>query len=63
MTAAGQHIGTRQSTAREADTAITSGLKAGANRPRRIASVVVGSGNESCPLCLAVVGIQHPSTW
>jgi hypothetical protein len=37
MTAAGRHIGTRQFTAREADTTITSGLKTGANRPRRIA--------------------------
>jgi hypothetical protein len=35
--AAGRHIGTRHFTAREADTAITSGLKTGANRPRRIA--------------------------
>jgi hypothetical protein len=37
MTAAGRHIGTRWFTAREADTTITSGLRAGANRPRRIA--------------------------
>ncbi|MEC3974602.1 bifunctional DNA primase/polymerase [Amycolatopsis sp. H20-H5] len=37
MTAAGRHIGTRQFTAREAATTITSGLAAGANRPRRIA--------------------------
>jgi hypothetical protein len=37
MTAAGRHIGTRQFTEREAHTTITSGLKAGANRPRRIA--------------------------
>lgn len=37
MTAAGRHIGTRHFTAREADTTITSGLAAGANRPRRIA--------------------------
>ncbi|MEU0792866.1 bifunctional DNA primase/polymerase [Amycolatopsis sp. NPDC005961] len=37
MTAAGRHIGTRHFTAREAHNAITSGLRAGANRPRRIA--------------------------
>jgi hypothetical protein len=37
MTAAGRHIGTRQFTEREAHTTITSGLKAGANRPRQIA--------------------------
>jgi hypothetical protein len=37
MTAAGRHIGTRQFTAREAETTITSGLRAGANRPRRVA--------------------------
>jgi hypothetical protein len=37
MSAAGRHIGTRQFTAREADTTITSGLKTGANRPRKIA--------------------------
>jgi hypothetical protein len=37
MTAAGRHIGTRHFTAREATTTITSGLKTGANRPRRIA--------------------------
>jgi hypothetical protein len=37
MTAAGRHIGTRHFTAREAATTITSGLRTGANRPRRIA--------------------------
>ncbi|MFI9449198.1 bifunctional DNA primase/polymerase [Amycolatopsis sp. NPDC052450] len=37
MTAAGRHIGTRHFTAREAETTITSGLKAGANRPRKVA--------------------------
>lgn len=37
MTAAGRHIGTRHFTAREAERTITSGLRAGANRPRRIA--------------------------
>ncbi|WP_328447427.1 bifunctional DNA primase/polymerase [Amycolatopsis sp. NBC_00438] len=37
MTAAGRHIGTRHFTAREAETTITSGLRAGRNRPRRIA--------------------------
>lgn len=37
MTAAGRHIGTRHFTAREAETTISSGLKAGENRPRRIA--------------------------
>ncbi|WP_410593372.1 bifunctional DNA primase/polymerase [Amycolatopsis sp. lyj-23] len=36
-TAAGRHIGTRHFTAREADNTITSGLRAGRNRPRRIA--------------------------
>ncbi|MFJ9787826.1 bifunctional DNA primase/polymerase [Amycolatopsis sp. NPDC101161] len=37
MTAAGRHIGTRHFTAREAETTIASGLRAGANRPRRVA--------------------------
>ncbi|MFI6026367.1 bifunctional DNA primase/polymerase [Amycolatopsis magusensis] len=37
MTAAGRHIGTRHFTSREAENTITSGLRAGANRPRRIA--------------------------
>ncbi|WP_410662783.1 bifunctional DNA primase/polymerase [Amycolatopsis sp. lyj-84] len=37
MTAAGRHIGIRAFTASEANTTITSGLAAGANRPRRIA--------------------------
>jgi 2-hydroxychromene-2-carboxylate isomerase len=37
MTAAGRHLGTRHFTAREAETTITSGLRAGANRPRRVA--------------------------
>jgi hypothetical protein len=36
-TAAGRHIGTRHFTAREAETTITSGLRTGANRPRRVA--------------------------
>ncbi|HEY3477914.1 MAG TPA: bifunctional DNA primase/polymerase [Streptomyces sp.] len=37
MTAAGRHIGTRHFTAREAHNAIKSGLRAGANRPRKVA--------------------------
>ncbi|MEU8631396.1 bifunctional DNA primase/polymerase [Amycolatopsis sp. NPDC048633] len=37
MTAAGRHIGTRHFTAREAETTITSGLRAGAKRPRKVA--------------------------
>lgn len=36
-TAAGRHIGTRQFTAHEADKTITSGLQAGAARPRHVA--------------------------
>lgn len=36
-TAAGRHIGVRQFTTREAEKTITSGLQAGAHRPRRIA--------------------------
>ncbi|RBM24446.1 DNA primase, partial [Prauserella sp. PE36] len=35
--ACGRHLGSRQFTAREADKTITSGLRAGANRPRRVA--------------------------
>ncbi|MGW4058665.1 bifunctional DNA primase/polymerase [Amycolatopsis sp. NPDC004747] len=37
MTAAGRHIGTRHFTAREAEATITSGLRAGAKRPRQVA--------------------------
>lgn len=37
MTAASRHIGTRHFTAREAETTITSGLRAGAKRPRKVA--------------------------
>lgn len=37
MTAAGRHIGVRAFTEREAHNTITSGLRAGKNRPRRIA--------------------------
>ncbi|RSM34652.1 DNA primase [Amycolatopsis balhimycina DSM 5908] len=37
MTAAGRHIGTRQFTEREAERTITSGLRAGAKRPRHVA--------------------------
>lgn len=37
MTAAGRHIGVQWFTEREADLTITSGLRAGGNRPRRIA--------------------------
>jgi hypothetical protein len=37
MAAAWRHIGTRRFTVREAETTITSGLRAGMNRPRRIA--------------------------
>ncbi|AGM10140.1 bifunctional DNA primase/polymerase [Amycolatopsis keratiniphila] len=36
-TAAGRHVGIRAFTEREAETTITSGLKAGANRPRKVA--------------------------
>ncbi|MFE3173477.1 bifunctional DNA primase/polymerase [Amycolatopsis sp. NPDC059090] len=37
LTAAGRHIGARHFTAREANTTITSGLRAGAKRPRHVA--------------------------
>lgn len=38
LTAAGRHIGTRQFTRREAEATITSGLRAGRNRPRKVAA-------------------------